>query len=347
MNKKMKAAVMTETGRIEFMEREIPEPTDNEVLVKIRHVGLCGSDIHYYQHGRIGDFVVKDPMVLGHESAGEVVKAGSKVRDFNEGDLVTLEPGIPCRRCSYCKTGRYNLCADMMFMATPPYDGAFVEYVAYPSDMTYRLPDGMGTIEGALIEPLAVAFHAVKQSEAQLGMSAVVLGCGCIGLVTLMTLKAVGITRIFAVDLVQKRLGMAHNLGASEVIKADDADVAQRVMEITDGQGTDLVFETAGSSTATRQTVDLIKKGGTIVLVGMVPDGPVPFDMCRLISKEASIKTVFRYRNLYPDAIGSVANGLIPLKQIVTHRFGFKEVEEAVKYNIDHKDDVVKTVIEM
>lgn len=343
----MRAAVMTEVGRFEFKERVIPSPKDNEVLVKIRHVGLCGSDIHYYRHGRIGDFIVKGPIVLGHESAGEVVKAGSSVKNLKEGNLVTLEPGIPCRRCSYCKKGRYNLCADMVFMATPPYDGAFVEYVAYPSDMVYRLPDGMGTLEGALIEPLSVGFHAVKQAGAQMGMSAAVLGCGCIGLVTLMTLKAMGITEIFAADLVQKRLGMAGKLGASEVIKADDADVAAKVMELTNGQGTDLVFETAGSSKTTGQTVDLVKKGGTIVLIGMAPDGQVPFNMGRLISKEASIKTVFRYRNLYPDAIGAVANGLIPLKQIVTHRFGFDEAEKAVKYNIEHKDDVVKAVIEM
>ncbi len=202
----MKAALMTEPGKISMVTRDIPQVKDNEVLVKIEHVGLCGSDIHYYEHGRIGDFVVEKPIILGHEAAGTIVEVGRGVETLKKGDLVALEPGITCGKCEFCKTGRYNLCPDVEFLATPPYDGAFVEYIAYPADMCFKLPEGMDTLEGALIEPLAVGFHAANQAGAQRGETAVVLGAGCIGLVTLMSLMARGVKEVYITDLIDIRL---------------------------------------------------------------------------------------------------------------------------------------------
>ncbi len=347
MGKKMKAAVMTEVGRIDYMEKDIPVPKDNEVLVKVKHVGLCGSDIHYYRHGRIGDFVVEGPIILGHESSGEVVEAGRDVKGLKEGDLVSMEPGIPCGKCGFCKSGKYNLCPDVVFMATPPYDGAFVEYVAYPEEMAFKLPGNMDTVEGALIEPLAVGFHAAKQAKAGIGKNAVILGAGCIGLVTMMTLKAMGIPEVYMTDMVPKRLQKAIELGAAGAFKADETDVAAKIEELTGCSGVDMVFETAGSKAATQQTVELVKRGGIIVLVGMAPEALVPYDLGKLISKEAGINTVFRYRNLYPDAIRAVADGLIPLKEIITHTYPFSEVEKAIECSINNKDDVVKAIIEI
>jgi Threonine dehydrogenase and related Zn-dependent dehydrogenases len=346
MNSKMKAAVLSQPREIVFEERMIPVPQENEVLIKMKHVGICGSDIHYYEHGRIGDFVVKSPIVLGHESSGEVVEAGKNVTGFQIGDTVTMEPGHTCGKCEFCKKGLYNLCNDVVFMATPPYDGAFVEYLAYPADMVFKLPAGMSTVEGALIEPLAVGFHAASQAGAKIGDSAMVLGSGCIGLVTLMTLKAMGVTTVYVADIIPKRLKMAEQLGASQTFKADERPVVESIMELTRGRGVDMVFETAGNKITTQQTVDLVKRGGRIVLVGMTPEAMISFDFGKLISKEASIKTVFRYRNFYPAAIKAVENKMIPLKEIVTNTFKFAEIPQAMDLSVKNKQDIVKSIVE-
>ncbi|MGE5613159.1 MAG: NAD(P)-dependent alcohol dehydrogenase [Bacillota bacterium] len=346
MKRLMKAAVLIEPGKIVMENRPIPEPGDNDVLVKMKHVGICGSDVHYYQHGRIGDCVVRNPIVLGHESSGEVVKVGKNVTNVSVGDTVALEPGYTCGRCMFCKTGRYNLCPDVVFMATPPYDGAFAEYVVHPADMAFKLPKGMSTIEGALIEPLAVGFHAAKQANAQIGQSAAILGAGCIGLVTLMTVKAMGITDAYVTDIIPKRIEKAKQLGATGVFKADETDVVKAINEITGGEGVDIVFETAGSKMSIQQTVQLVKRGGTIVLVGLAPEATISYDFINLISKEASIHTVFRYRNVYPAAIKAVNEHLADLRSIVTNIFKFGEVEKAMKFSVENAREIVKCVIE-
>ncbi|MGB9682868.1 MAG: alcohol dehydrogenase catalytic domain-containing protein, partial [bacterium] len=161
----MKVAVLEKIRNVSIEEREIPKPKEDEVLVRIKSVGVCGSDIHYYNEGRIGSFVVEKPIILGHESSGEVVEVGSKVKSLKVGDRVALEPGIPCRKCNYCKTGRYNLCPDVVFMATPPVDGAFAEYVVHPEDFAFKLPDNVSYDEGALMEPLSVGIYASNRAR--------------------------------------------------------------------------------------------------------------------------------------------------------------------------------------
>ncbi len=193
MEGKMKVAVMLGTGQMGFEERDIPKAKDNEVLVKLEYVGICGSDLHYYETGAIGDYVVKPPFVLGHEPGGTVVEVGKNVKHLKAGDRVALEPGKTCGHCEFCRTGRYNLCPDVVFFATPPVDGVFQEYVAHEADLCFKLPDNVDTMEGALIEPLAVGFHAAIQGGARAGQTAVVMGAGCIGLVTMMALKAMSI----------------------------------------------------------------------------------------------------------------------------------------------------------
>ena len=278
----MKAAVMEKIGEIVMKDLPKPVPKDNEVLVKIKDIGICGSDIHYYESGRIGDFVVTKPIILGHESAGIVEEVGKDVKNLKPGDRVTLEPGYTCGKCEYCMSGRYNLCPDVVFMATPPYDGAFCEYVAWPAHMAFKLPDNMSYMEGALVEPLSVGLHAADMADAKLGQTAVVLGSGCIGLCTLMSLKARGVTKIYIADVIQKRLDKAKSLGATEVINAAEKDTVEEIMRLTDGKGCDLVFETAGSRITTQQTPYLVKIGGKIVLVGMAPN---PDDWLRVRSK--------------------------------------------------------------
>lgn len=207
-------------GKMELIRRPIPVPKEDEVLVKIEYVGVCGSDLHYYESGAIGDYVVKPPFVLGHECGGTVVEAGAKVTHLKPGDKVALEPGKTCGKCRFCREGKYNLCKDVIFFATPPVDGVFQEYVAHEAGLCFKIPDTMDTMEAALIEPLAVGFHAAKQGEAHLGQTAVVFGAGCIGLVSMMACAAMGVSRVIVVDVMEKRLEKAKELGAFYVINA-------------------------------------------------------------------------------------------------------------------------------
>lgn len=327
MEGKMKVAVMLGIGKMGFEEREIPKVKDDEVLVKLEYVGICGSDLHYYETGAIGDYVVEPPFVLGHEPGGTVVEVGKNVKHLKVGDRVALEPGKTCGHCEFCKTGRYNLCSDVVFFATPPVDGVFQEYVAHEAELCFKLPDNVSTLEGALIEPLAVGFHAAIQGDAHLGQKAVVMGAGCIGLVSMMALKARGVSEVYVVDIMEKRLEKALELGATGVINGAKEDVLERVKELTDGAGMDLVIETAGTEITTRQAIHMAKKGSNIVLVGYSKTGEMTLPMSLVLDKELTFKTVFRYRHIYPMAIDAVAAGKVNLKGIVTDVFRFDIVK--------------------
>ena len=268
MEGKMKVAVMNGIGKMDLIERDIPIVKENEVLVKLDYVGICGSDLHYYENGRIGDYIVEPPFVLGHEPGGVVVEVGNKVKHLNIGDRVALEPGKTCGHCEFCKTGRYNLCPDVIFFATPPVDGVFQEYVAHEADLCFKLPENVSTLEGALIEPLAVGFHAAIQGGARIGQTAVVMGAGCIGLVSMMALKAMGVSNVYIVDIMEKRLEKALELGATGIINAKEKNAIEEVMKITNNNGCDLVIETAGTEITTVQAIHMAKKGSNIVLVG-------------------------------------------------------------------------------
>ncbi|MCI8861521.1 MAG: NAD(P)-dependent alcohol dehydrogenase [Lachnospiraceae bacterium] len=347
MEGKMKTAVMEGIGKMGFEERSIPTPKADEVLVKLDYVGICGSDLHYYETGAIGDYVVKPPFVLGHEPGGVVVEVGENVRHLKTGDRVALEPGKTCGHCEFCKEGKYNLCPDVVFFATPPVDGVFQEYVAHEANLCFKLPDNVSTLEGALIEPLAVGFHAAIQGDAHLGQKAVVMGAGCIGLVTMMALKARGVSQVYVVDIMEKRLEKALELGADGVINGAQEDVEKRALELTDGKGMDLVVETAGTEITTRQAIRIAKKGSNIVLVGYGKTGEMTLPMSLVLDKELTFKTVFRYRHIYPLAIDAVASGKVNLKGIVTDIFPLEEAQKAMDYSVNNKADIVKAVIKI
>ncbi|HIZ22736.1 MAG TPA: NAD(P)-dependent alcohol dehydrogenase [Candidatus Blautia faecigallinarum] len=347
MEGKMKVAVMEGIGKIGFTEREIPVPKDDEVLVKLEYVGICGSDLHYYESGAIGDYVVNPPFVLGHEPGGVVVEVGKNVTHLKVGDRVALEPGKTCGHCEFCKEGKYNLCPDVIFFATPPVDGVFQEYVAHEADLCFKLPDNVSTLEGALIEPLAVGFHAAIQGDAHLGQKAVVMGSGCIGLVSMMALKARGVSEVYVVDIMDKRLDKALELGATAVINGAKEDVIARVQELTGGRGADLVIETAGTEITTRQAIQIARKGSNIVLVGYSKSGEMTLPMSLALDKELTFKTVFRYRNIYPLAIDAVAKGKVNLKGIVTDIFTLDQAQEAMDHSVHNKADIVKAVIKI
>ena len=345
MEGKMKVAVMQGIGKMGFEERDIPQVQDDEVLVKLEYVGICGSDLHYYETGAIGDYVVEPPFVLGHEPGGTVVEVGKNVKHLQVGDRVALEPGKTCGHCEFCKTGRYNLCPDVVFFATPPVDGVFQEYVAHEADLCFKLPENVDTMEGALIEPLAVGFHAAMQADAKAGQTAVVMGAGCIGLVTMMALKAMGVSRVYVADIMEKRLEKALELGADGVINGKEKDAVEEVMKLTNGKGCDVAIETAGTQITTVQTIKMTKKGATIVLVGYSKSGEMTLPMSLALDKELTFKTVFRYRHIYPMAIEAVAAGKVNLKGIVTDVFSLDEVQKAMDYSVNNKADIVKAVI--
>lgn len=341
----MKTAVMTDLRKVEIQERPIPVPKENEVLVKVEYVGICGSDLHYYESGRIGDFIVEPPFVLGHEAGGTVVEVGSNVRNLRAGDRVALEPGKTCGECEFCKTGKYNLCKDVIFFATPPVDGVFQEYVAHEAGLCFKLPESVSTMEGALIEPLAVGMHAARQGGASLGQTAVVTGAGCIGLVTLLSLKAMGVSKVVVVDVMEKRLAKAKELGADFVINGKEEDTVSKIMEYTEGKGFDLGIETAGTQITAGQLIKGAKKGTAIVFVGYSASGEMTLPIGMALDKELTFKTVFRYRNIYPMAIDAVASGKIAIKDVVTDFFELDEIQNALEACVTNKADIVKGVI--
>ena len=343
----MKTALMTELRKIRMEERSTPITDDDEVLVKIEYVGICGSDLHYFETGRIGNFIVEPPFVLGHEAAGTIVKTGKNVTSLKIGDRVALEPGKTCGKCEQCKSGKYNLCEKVKFFATPPIDGVFQEYVAHEAALCFKIPDNMDTMEAALIEPLAVGMHAARQGDAHLGQIAVVTGAGCIGLVSIMALKAMGVTRIIAVDVQEKRLQKALELGATDVINGMEKDTIEEVLRLTDGAGADLTIETAGTEITTRQAINFAKPGSTIVLVGYSASGEEKLPMSLALDKELTFKTVFRYRHIYPVAIEAVAAGNINVKGIVTNVWDFDDIENAMIQSVEDKANIVKSVIKI
>ncbi len=342
-----RTAYMTARRKIEIRDDQMPSPGPDEVLVKLEYIGICGSDIHYYEHGKIGDFVVEGDFILGHECAGTIQQVGSNVHHLKVGDRVALEPGATCGQCEYCKSGRYNLCPDVKFLATPPYHGCLSDYIAYPASLAFKLPDQVSTREGALVEPLAVGLHAAGQGKVKLGDTVVILGTGAIGLMTILACKAFGATEIIAVDIIDKRLEFASKLGATHVINAMRDNVQDEVARLTGGKGARVVFETAGSEKTVQETPYLVERGGTIVLVGLAAKDIIPYNFMQIMWKEANIESVFRYRNLFPIAINAIADGKIAVKDMITHEFDFVDSERAFDFVIEHKEDVVKAVIKV
>lgn len=345
MSEKMKVAVMEDIRKIAMIERERPIPMADEVLIKLEYVGICGSDLHYYETGAIGDYVVEPPFVLGHEPAGTVVEIGSNVTHLSIGDKVTLEPGATCGACEFCTKGKYNLCPDVKFFATPPVDGVFQEYVTHVAKLCFKLPDNVDTLAGALVEPLSVGYHAIFQGEAKIGQRVLVSGAGSIGLVTVLALKSIGVNDIYVLDILEKRLEKASEIGATEVINGKDVDAVEYINRLTDNQGIDLVIDTTGSDFVVKQGIKLLKKGSNIVLVGYSPTGTMTLPVNDMLDKEITLKTIFRYRHNYPIAIEALASGKIDVKQIVTNMFAFDDVQKALDSSADNKAEIIKAVV--
>ena len=340
-----KTFYMTDIEKLEVGEAPMPRIGADDVLIKVRSVGICGSDLHYYREGAIGDFKVGFPFILGHEAAGIVEEVGENVTSLKKGDRVCMEPGVPCMKCEECLSGHYNLCRDVRFWATPPYDGVLSEYVAHPAAFTFKIPDNMSFTEGALVEPLAIGLHACNMGGVKLGQTVAILGAGCIGLVTLLAAKAYGATQIIVGDVLEKRLNKARELGAVAINTAEE-DFAAKVMELTGGRGADVCIDCAGFSATVDSCLSSAKPAGTVIIVGLGQDRVDGFNTGIMSTKELTVKSIFRYRNLFPTAINAIAGGRIDVGTIVSHRFSFDDTINA--FATCHKDirNVVKGVIE-
>ena len=340
-------AILVTPGTMKIQDAPMPEPKDDEVLLKVEYVGICGSDIHGFESGPF--IPPKDPnqkIGLGHECGGTVVGVGSKVKKIKVGDRVNIEPGIPCGKCKFCLSGHYNICPDVDFLATQPnYRGALTNYITHPEALTYKLPDNMDTMEGALVEPAAVGMHAAMEADVKPGKKIVILGAGCIGLMTLQACRVMGATEIVVVDMIEKRLDMAAKLGAMESINGGKEDTVARAKEILGDLGADIVFETAGARATAAQTTKLVMRGGRIMIVGTVPgDTPVNF---LSINREVKIQTVFRYANNYPMTIEAISSGRFDVKSMVTDIYDYKDVQRAFEESLSRKSEIIKGVIKI
>jgi len=342
----MKVAVLYEPRHIEFEDRDRPSiSSPNEVLVEIKNVGICHSDVHYYVHGRIGDFVVKAPLVLGHECSGVVVEKGEAVKHLEVGDRVVIEPAAPCRSCFYCKIGRYNLCENLKFMGTPPTDGAFSEYVVWPADFVYKMPDDMSFEEGALMEPFSVALYSVRRSGLLPGSRVAILGAGTIGLMTLLAARECGAAEIFITDIVDRKLKLAEELGAKAAINAQKEDPVKTITYLTDGRGPDVVFDAVGIESTFNQALKMVRMGGKVVVIGLGFKDLITSPIIDIPGKELDVLGILRYANVYPEAIRIASSKKPPLTKLITHRLDFSKLIEGMELVAKGKEDVVKVMI--
>lgn len=340
-----KAALLLENRKIKIGDSDMPEMRAGYVKVKVEYCGVCGSDVHFYSSGE-PEFPDVYPFILGHEFAGTVVEVDDAVKTLKVGDRVCVEPGTFCGTCEWCKKGKYNLCENMEFLSAPRTLGAMREYITHPAELCFKLPDNVSTMEGALVEPLAVGMNSIVRSGIHVGESAVVLGTGCIGLVTIMSLKAAGITNITAVDIFDIRLEKAKELGAARVINTTDKDVVAEILKYDNGVGSDFVFETAGSRHTAEAAVYICKKGGTIMQVGNVV-GETSLNLQRMCDKELTFLTTFRYRNIYPTCLEAISSGRINVKDIVTEVYPFENTMQAFEDCINNKQAMVKAVLKI
>ncbi len=345
MEKMMNAARMNAPFDIEIVRLPIPDIRDDEVLVKVMAVGICGSDIHYYEHGRIGRYVVEKPLILGHECAGVVEAVGSGVTRFKAGDRVAVEPGMTCGRCSACKEGRYNLCPDVQFLATPPVDGAFAQYIKHREDFLFPIPDRLSYEEAALNEPFSVGIHAANRAGVKPGHTVAIMGIGPVGLMAVVAAKAYGAERIIAVDLEPIRLEAALKLGATHAVNIKESDPVQAVREATDGIGADVAFETAGNPKALQSALHAVRRGGKLAIVGLPPQEEVALNIPWIADNELDIFGIFRYANTYPQGISMLASGASDVSSLITDRYPLEQTKEALERARTNKSGSLKVVV--
>ncbi|MFT7147607.1 MAG: D-xylulose reductase [Yoonia sp.] len=330
----MKSLVLERKDEISL--RDFPQISrDEEVLgsrevrIKLHTVGICGSDVHYYTHGRIGPFVVNDPMILGHEASGTVIEVGADVTTLKTGDRVCMEPGIPDPNSRATRMGMYNVDPAVRFWATPPVHGILRPTCVHPEAFTFKLPDNVSFGEAAMVEPLAVGVHAATKARIKPGDNAVVMGAGPIGLVTALSALAAGCARVFVTDLADKKLEIAGSLSRAIVpVNVISESLTDKVMQATDGWGVDVVFEATGSPQAARSVFEMLAPSGCVVMIGGQSD-PVQYDAGAAMVREARVENIFRYAHVFPRCVGMLSSGAIDVKPLITKTFAFEDSVQA------------------
>ncbi len=312
------SAVLHGPHDVRIEDRPVPQAGPGQVLVEVAAVGICGSDVHYFEHGRIGDYVVEAPMVIGHESAGTVVAVGTGIDPTRIGQLVALEPGVPCRSCTQCLRGRYNLCPSVVFFATPPVDGSIARFVAFDADFAHPVPTGLTAEQAAMAEPVSVGIWAARKCGITAGDRVLVTGAGPIGLLAAQVARALGADVPVITDMSEFRLERAAELGLRTA--RADAPITEEF---------DVLLECSGASAALAAGMRALAPAGRVALVGMGADS-VPIDVPLVQGRELSITGVFRYANTYPLALRLIAGGAVDVDRVITHRFDLEETEQAL-----------------
>jgi len=341
------ALVLEERERLSLRPFEVNESLGhNDVRIAIHTVGICGSDVHYFTHGAIGPFVVREPMILGHEASGTVIEVGEAVKDLRPGDRVCMEPGIPNPLGRATRTGLYNLDPDVRFWATPPIHGVLRPSVVHPAEFTFKLPDSVSFAAGAMVEPLAVGVHAVTKARAAPGHVAVVTGAGPIGLLTVMASLAAGCAHVVVSDVEDTKLALARSLGAVTTVNVRTGSLVDHVMSVTGGWGADVIYECSGNAAAAAAVFAPLAPGGVVVYVG-IPLEPVAYDVAAAQIKEARVEHVFRYAHVFPRCVAMLASGSIDVAPLITRTFAFADSISAFEIASRAPPDQVKMQIVM
>jgi L-iditol 2-dehydrogenase len=328
---------------LRLVEAPMPTPGRDEALLRVRCVTVCHSDIHYYRDGRIGDTVSSEPLTLGHEFCAEVVHVPAGEEGLREGDLVAVEPALSCGVCRYCREGNPNLCMRLQFVGTPPMDGGLQEYLAYKPEFLFPLPRAFSADDGALLEPLGVAIHGWDLAKLRIAETVAILGCGPIGLLLIQLARIGGASKILAVEPLAYRRELAAELGAIALDPQDD--LTRRAQEHTGGYGVDVAIEVAGSVPAQEQAAQMVKRGGTMVLIGIPPEDQLVMTHHLVRRKGLTIKVARRMKLTYPRAITLVERGMVHLDALITHRFPLAQADQAFRLVVDYGDNVVKAAI--
>ncbi len=343
----MEALVLEKVGELSLRDIELAEPLGaHDVRISLKTVGVCGSDVHYYTHGGIGDFIVREPMVLGHEASGQITEVGSEVTHLKVGDRVCMEPGIPDPNSKATQLGIYNLDPAVRFWATPPIHGVLRPSVVHPANFTFKLPDNISYAEGAMVEPLAVGMHAAMKARIKPGDLAVVMGAGPIGMVTALAALAGGCSAVVMTDIEQPKLDLAATLGPITPVNITRENVVDVVKSMTDGWGADIVFECSGNARAAASVFGPLAPGGCVVYVGL-PGEPIAYNVLDGVVKEARVEHVFRYAHVYPRALALMGSGQLNVKPLITDTFSFADSISAFDYSVNMPSTSVKVQIEM
>lgn len=348
----MKSLVLEKKGEISLRDFPAIDKLESslgplDIRIKLHTVGVCGSDVHYYTHGRIGPFVVNEPMILGHEASGTVIETGSLVSSLQIGDRVCMEPGIPDANSRATQIGMYNIDPNVRFWATPPIHGILRPTCVHPEAFTFKIPDNVSFAEAAMVEPLAVGVHAATKARIKPGDIALVMGAGPIGLVTALSAIASGCSRVFLSDLADEKLEIARSMNSAILpINSRTTDLKTSILKETDGWGVDIVFEATGSADAAETVFQTLSPGGCVVLIGGQSD-PISFDVGAAMVREARVESIFRYAHVFPRCIRMLSSGLINVRPLITKKYIFEDSVEAFNVAADARPENIKIQIEI